>query len=82
MVLVDYLQLMASPGRSQNRTEEVTRITRGLKVAAIELELPFIVLSQLSRASDHDGRRPRLSDLRDSRSIEQDADNVLFLHLK
>jgi replicative DNA helicase len=82
LVIVDYLQLMTAPGRTQNRTEEVSKISRGLKLAASELDVPFVVLSQLSRASDHEGRRPRLSDLRDSGSIEQDANNVIFLHSK
>jgi len=82
MVVVDYLQLMSSRGRSENRNQEVSAISRGLKLMAKDLDVPFVVLSQLSRASetrpgDH---KPILSDLRDSGSIEQDADLVAFIH--
>lgn len=81
LVVVDYLQLMSSRGRSENRNQEVSAISRGLKLMAKELDVPFVVLSQLSRASetrpgDH---KPQLSDLRDSGSIEQDADLVGFI---
>jgi replicative DNA helicase len=81
LVVVDYLQLMSSRGRSENRNQEVSAISRGLKLMAKELDVPFLVLSQLSRASetrvgDH---KPQLSDLRDSGSIEQDADLVGFI---
>jgi replicative DNA helicase len=81
LVVVDYLQLMSSRGRSENRNQEVSAISRGLKLLAKELRIPFIVLSQLSRApetrpGDH---RPQLSDLRESGSIEQDADLVAFI---
>jgi replicative DNA helicase len=81
LVVVDYLQLMSSRGRSENRNQEVSAICRGLKLMAKELDVPFVVLSQLSRASetrpgDH---KPQLSDLRDSGSIEQDADLVGFI---
>jgi replicative DNA helicase len=81
LVVIDYLQLMSSRGRSENRNQEVSAISRGLKLMAKELDVPFVVLSQLSRASetrvgDH---RPQLSDLRDSGSIEQDADLVAFI---
>jgi replicative DNA helicase len=81
-VVVDYLQLMNSKGRSENRQQEVSTISRGLKLMAKELRIPFIVLSQLSRApetrpGDH---RPQLSDLRESGSIEQDADLVAFIY--
>jgi replicative DNA helicase len=82
LVVIDYLQLMSAPGRHQNRTEAVSAISRGLKLAATDFNLPFIVLSQLTRACEHEGRRPQLSDLRESGSLEQDANNVLFLHLK
>ncbi len=82
LVVIDYLQLMSSKGRSENRQQEVSTISRGLKLMAKELRIPFIVLSQLSRApetrpGDH---RPQLSDLRESGSIEQDADLVAFLY--
>ncbi len=81
LVIIDYLQLMGSPTRSENRVQVISEITRSLKIMAKELNVPIIVLSQLSRGpegrSDH---RPMLSDLRDSGSIEQDADLVLFLY--
>jgi replicative DNA helicase len=82
LVVVDYLQLMSSRGRSENRNQEVSAMSRGLKLMAKDLDVPFLVLSQLSRASetrpgDH---KPILSDLRDSGSIEQDADLVAFIH--
>ncbi|MCL4850784.1 MAG: replicative DNA helicase, partial [Bryobacteraceae bacterium] len=81
LVVVDYLQLMTGRGRFENRNVEVSSISRGLKLLAKELRVPFIVLSQLSRATetrvgDH---RPQLSDLRESGSIEQDADLVGFI---
>jgi replicative DNA helicase len=81
MVVIDYLQLMSSRGRSENRNQEVSAISRGLKLMAKDLNVPFVVLSQLSRAAetrvgDH---KPQLSDLRDSGSIEQDADLVAFI---
>jgi len=81
LVVIDYLQLMSNRGRSENRNQEVSAISRGLKMMAKDLNVPFLVLSQLSRASetrigDH---KPQLSDLRDSGSIEQDADLVAFI---
>ena len=81
LVIIDYLQLM-SAGRRQNRNEEVSTISRGLKLLATDFDIPLIVLSQLTRGPEHEGRRPRLSDLRDSGSLEQDANNVIFLHAK
>jgi replicative DNA helicase len=82
LVVIDYLQLMSSRGRSENRNQEVSAMSRGLKLMSKDLDVPFLVLSQLSRASetrpgDH---KPQLSDLRDSGSIEQDADLVMFIY--
>jgi replicative DNA helicase len=81
LVIVDYLQLMTGRGRFENRNQEVSALSRGMKMLAKELNVPVMVLSQLSRAvetrqGDH---RPQLSDLRDSGSIEQDADLVAFI---
>lgn len=82
VVMVDYLQLMKNEGRqSDNRQNEISAISRSLKVAAKELGVPIIVLSQLSRDIEkREGHKPQLSDLRDSGAIEQDADIVMFLH--
>ncbi len=80
LVIVDYLQLMKSPGAGDNRVAEVSAITAALKGLAKELNVPVIALSQLSRAVEgRDDKRPRLSDLRESGSIEQDADAVIFV---
>lgn len=78
LIVVDYLQLMNGPKR-ENRTQEISAISRGLKEAAKELDVPLIAVSQLSRASDDRDGCPRLSDLRESGQIEQDADVVAFL---
>lgn len=82
LVIIDYLQLMSSGGRrTDNRVQEISEITRNLKILAKEINVPVITLSQLSRASEQrPDHRPMLSDLRDSGSIEQDADIVLFLY--
>lgn len=81
LVLIDYLQLMEVGSKSENRTQEIGKISRGLKAIAKDMQIPVIALSQLSRApelrSDH---RPILSDLRESGAIEQDADVVMFLY--
>ena len=82
LIIVDYLQLMAPTNTkaSDSMTQQVTEISRSLKTMARELEVPVIALSQLSRAIEQRRGRPRLSDLRDSGSIEQDADVVMFIH--
>ena len=84
LVIIDYLQLMSSANRKNegNRVQEISEITRGLKVMAKELNIPVLALSQLARDSEKraGNHRPMLSDLRDSGSIEQDADIVLFLY--
>jgi replicative DNA helicase len=83
LVVIDYLQLMRpSPGvRSENRVQEISMITQGLKALAKELEVPVMALSQLSRAVEsREDKRPQLSDLRESGSIEQDADAVMFVY--
>lgn len=83
LIVIDYLQLMKLPGgkNSDNRVQELSTITRGLKILAKELDVPVITLSQLSRSVEQrDDKRPILSDLRDSGSIEQDADIVMFTY--
>ena len=81
-IVVDYLQLMnAGGGRNESRQQEITMMSRQLKALARELDVPVIVLSQLNRAAENrEGHRPRMSDLRESGSIEQDADVVILLH--
>ncbi len=81
LVIIDYLQLMQSGRRTDNRVQEISEITRSMKIMAKELKVPVICLSQLSRATEgRQDKRPVLSDLRDSGSIEQDADVVMFLY--
>lgn len=82
MILIDYLQLMKIPGYGPlQRTQEISEISRLLKTLAKELEVPIVLLSQLNRtADDREDKRPLLSDIRESRSIEQDADAVIFIY--
>jgi replicative DNA helicase len=81
LILIDYLQLMTSGGTVENRVQEVSQISRSLKVLARDLDVPIVAMSQLSRAVEqrHD-KRPILSELRESGSIEQDADLVMFIY--
>lgn len=85
LIVIDYLQLLSAPegkgGRDENRVQEISAITRGLKMLAKELDVPVVALSQLSRAVEQrEDKRPLLSDLRESGSIEQDADVVIFVY--
>ena len=79
IIVIDYLQLMHTP-KAERREQEIAKLTRGLKILARELEMPIMVLSQLSRMSEQTNARPQLHNLRESGAIEQDADIVLFLH--
>ncbi len=80
LIVVDYLQLLTPNTSRQNRATEVAEISQGLKALARELEVPVVAIAQLSRRVEQEQRRPRLSDLRESGAIEQDADVVLLLH--
>jgi replicative DNA helicase len=81
LIIVDYLQLMTSPKRTESRQQEVADLSRGLKLLAKEVECPVVAVSQLNRGPEQrTDKRPQLSDLRESGSIEQDADVVILLH--
>ncbi|MCK4267353.1 MAG: replicative DNA helicase, partial [Actinomycetia bacterium] len=82
MIIVDYMQLIQGGARSENRQQEISEISRALKVLGRELNIPVVAVSQLSRAVENrtDDRRPRLADLRESGAIEQDADLVIFIY--
>jgi replicative DNA helicase len=81
LIIVDYLQLIQSDGKNETRVQEISNITRALKTLARELTVPILALSQLSRAIEaRPSHVPQLSDLRESGSIEQDADVVIFIH--
>jgi replicative DNA helicase len=81
LVIIDYLQLMSSPKRTESRQQEVSEMSRSLKLLAKELEVPVVALSQLNRGPEQrQDKKPMLSDLRESGSIEQDADVVILLH--
>jgi len=80
LVIIDYIQLISGSGRNENRVQELSKITRSLKIMAREMDVPVLALSQLSRAVEwRTGQKPQLSDLRESGTIEQDADIVCFI---
>jgi replicative DNA helicase len=82
LVIVDYIQLMTSTRRTENRVQEVSELSRSLKILAKELDVPVLAVSQLSRQPEQGGgdRRPHLAHLRESGSLEQDADVVMFVY--
>lgn len=80
LVMVDYLTLMSSGKRVENRQQDVSEISRMMKLAAKELDVPILLLSQLSRAGEKEKRKPQMSDLRESGAIEQDADIIMFIY--
>jgi replicative DNA helicase len=83
LILVDYIQLMSGDTRTDNRVQEVSYISRNLKTLAREINVPVLAAAQLSRAVEQrSDKRPMLSDLRESGSLEQDADIVMFIHKK
>lgn len=82
LVVVDYLQIMDADGKASNRTEEVSAISRGLKNVCRRLNVPFLVGAQINREAEKENRRPRMSDLRESGSIEADSDIVIFPYIE
>ena len=81
LIIVDYLQLMSVTGRTENRQQEISQISRNLKALAKEFNVPVVALSQLNRGLEsRSDKRPMLADLRESGALEQDADMVVFLH--
>ncbi len=80
LIIIDYLQLLLPDVESKNREREVAEMSRGIKQLAKELDIPIIVLAQLSRKCEEENREPKPSDLRESGSIEQDADKIIFIH--
>lgn len=79
-VVIDYLQLLSSEEKNQNRERQIAEMTRELKQLALDLDIPVLLLSQLNRSIENANRLPQLSDLRESGAIEQDADIVMFIH--